>query len=893
MFFGRAPAGRAIRFKSSLVPRCGLSASIPHAGSETQNLPASMQKPSNCTKLFYLSNMIRLLLFLLCLSNFTHAQITLSQWEVRAQTETVWYPTPVPGRVYDALLAAERIPNPYVGQYEDSVQWVGQVQWVYRTHFEADSALVKQNSELYFEGIDTYAQVYLNGKWVGTTHNAFHAWRFGVEKLLVAGKNTLEVVIWPIAPINDSLAAQAPVALPEAHRVFVRKPAFHFGWDWGPKLTAGGITGKVFLRPADEARIQNWQYELRSITDSMATLDFTVELNASSPQLHLRALLLNDEQLVYASAGDLAISQNCARFTIQIPEPRLWWPNGSGEAALYALQLILLEESPSGWVQRQELRADIGLRSIELVQEADSLGRSFYFSLNNRPVFIKGANYIPTNHLDAAGQRAADSTLLHQAAAVGMNMIRVWGGGIYPSDYFYELANRLGLLVWQDFMFACAMYPGDSAYLNSVATEIDFQIKRLRHQPSLAIWCGNNENWEGWGNWGWQRSLGYSTADSLAVLSDYQQLFQRLIPQKLAQLDHDRPYTHSSPLNGWGRPEAYRRGDVHYWGVWWGMAPIESYRQKVGRFVSEYGMQSLPEHQSLLQMARADSLPLRISDPKLRQHQKHPTGFETINTYLQRDFPDPPTLPLYAYASQLLQLRAMQTAIEAHRSALPYCMGTLFWQLNDVWPAISWSAIDHYGRPKALYYGLKHLYASQLAVVQADSSGRQALLLVNEALDSLPATLELELWSLRSGKVLSRWEEALVLPPGQVHAAGWVPRAYLRKLQRGNSVLRIRLLQGEQVLTQQLWSPLPPKDQHWRNPKLKIEPIDATTVRISVKRPAKNVFLEHLWLPSDNYFDLLPGDSKVIHLKALEQADTTQPQAPEQLKWMSLFDLAH
>jgi beta-mannosidase len=323
------------------------------------------------------------------------------------------------------------------------------------------------------------------------------------------------------------------------------------------------------------------------------------------------------------------------------------------------------------------------------------------------------------------------------------------------------------------------------------------------------------------------------------------------------------------------------------------MAPIESYREKVGRFVSEYGMQSLPEHQSLLKMAGTDSLPLRISDPKLRQHQKHPTGFETINTYLQRDFPDPPTLPLYAYTSQLLQLRAMQTAIEAHRSALPYCMGTLFWQLNDVWPAISWSAIDHYGRPKALYYGLKHLYAPQLAVVQAESSGRQALLLVNEALDSLPATLELELWSLRSGKVLSRWEEALVLPPGQVHAAGWVPRAYLRKLQRGNSVLRIRLLQGEQVLTQQLWSPLPPKDQHWRNPKLKIEPIDATTVRISVKRPAKNVFLEHLWLPSDNYFDLLPGDSKVIHLKALEQADTTQPPAPEQLKWMSLFDLAH
>jgi beta-mannosidase len=835
--------------------------------------------------------MIRHLFLFLCLSNLAQAQINLGQWEVRAQAEEVWHPAPVPGRVYDALLAAGRIPNPYVGSFEDSVQWVGKSAWVYRTRFEIDSSEVKQALELYFEGIDTYAAVYVNGQKLGETNNVFHPWVFRLDSLLRVGENRVEVYLQSSESVNDSLAKQALVPLPEAHRVFVRKPAFHFGWDWGPKLTAGGITGRVFLRPAEQARIEHWNYELRSLTDSVANLEFTVELHAASPQLHVRALLFNNEQLVYASPGDLPISQSQVRFTVELHEPKRWWPNGTGAPNLYKLYIVLLEETPKGWVQRQELWAELGLRSIELVQEADSLGRSFYFEVNGRPIFIKGANYIPTNHLDAAGQRAADSLLLHQAAAVGMNMIRVWGGGVYPSDYFYELANRLGLLVWQDFMFACAMYPGDTAFLASVAREVDFQVKRLRNQPSLAIWCGNNENWEGWGNWGWQKALGYSGEDSLAVLADYQQLFQRLIPQKLAQLDRERPYTHSSPLHGWGRPEAYKRGDVHYWGVWWGLAPLESYRDKVGRFVSEYGMQSLPEYQSLLQMASTDSLPLLISDSKLRQHQKHPTGFETINTYLQRDFPDPPTLSLYAYASQLLQLRAMETAIEAHRNAMPYCMGTLFWQLNDVWPAISWSAIDHFGRPKALYYGLKRLYAPQLIVVQPDSNGQHGLQLVNESNDSLPVTLELQLWSLRSGKVLSHWEEALVLPPSEVLAAGQVPRAYLRRLKRGHSVLQIRLLQADSVLAQQLWSPLKPKDQHWRNPKVKIEYIDAQTVAVRVRRPAKNIFLEHPWLPSDNYFDLVPGESKVIEFSPLNLADTSIQPMPQQLKWMSLFDV--
>jgi len=815
----------------------------------------------------------------------------LAQWWLREAGTSDSMPAVVPGRVYDALLAAERIPHPYIGTNEDSVQWVGQQTWQYWSGFWLDS-LPNLATELLFEGIDTHAEVYLNGQLIGQSNNAFHPWKFSCGSLLRLGQNQVEVRIQPIQPINDSLAALSPVALPEDHRVFVRKPAFHFGWDWGPKLTAGGVTGKVYLQNATAAYISSWQHTLKALTDSLALLHFELQLSQIEPELHVRALIFEQDRLVYASPGDLNILQGKVHFEVALPDPKRWWPNGQGAASLYQVHFILLEETPYGWQERQVLKAEIGLRSLELVQEADSLGRSFYFEINGQPTFIKGANFIPSDHLAGARAWQRDSILLEQAATVGVNMLRIWGGGVYPSDQFYTLANRLGLLIWQDFMFACAMYPGDSAFLQRVTAEADFQIKRLRHHPSLALWCGNNENWEGWGNWGWQRALGYNMADSLAVLADYNRLFKQLLPQKLAQLDPQRPYTHSSPLNGWGRPEAYHRGDVHYWGVWWGLATIESYRQKVGRFVSEYGMQSMPEYRSLQEITGAHDMELSIDDARLRQHQKHPTGFETLQTYLQRDFPDLKSLPHYAYASQLLQLRAMQTAIEAHRGAMPYCMGTLFWQWNDVWPAVSWSAIDHYNRPKALYYGLRQLYAPQLALVQTDSNQVNSLLLVNDQVTELAVRLELQLWSLKSGKVLRSYNEDWLLPANQVLSAGHIPKAYLRKLRRGQSILEVRLSVGDSLLSRSLWSPLPPKQQKWCDPKIEIARLDDQTISITSRRPAKNIFLNSAYLPSDNYFDLLPGESKVIRFKSNTGAnDLVNVLEGNELPWFSFFDL--
>ncbi|MFN3940327.1 MAG: glycoside hydrolase family 2 protein, partial [Chitinophagales bacterium] len=290
-----------------------------------------------------------------------------------------------------------------------------------------------------------------------------------------------------------------------------------------------------------------------------------------------------------------------------------------------------------------------------------------------------------------------------------MNMLRIWGGGIYEKDVFYNLCDSLGILVWQDFMFACAMYPGDSAFLSNVKKEITYQVKRLRNHPSIALWCGNNEIDEAWHNWGWQSQYHYNTTEQKEIWSWYENVFHHLIPEVLSQTDTSRNYWPSSPSIGWGHKESLTSGDVHYWGVWWGNQSFEYYNQKVGRFMSEYGFQGMPSYRSFKNFTPLPEL--RYNSPTLKTHQKHPVGYETIFTYMQREYPVSDNLASSIYLSQLLQARGISIAMEAHRRNRPYCMGSLYWQMNDCWPVTSWSAIDYYGNRKALYYASKKTFA--------------------------------------------------------------------------------------------------------------------------------------------------------------------------------------
>ena len=353
-----------------------------------------------------------------------------------------------------------------------------------------------------------------------------------------------------------------------------------------------------------------------------------------------------------------------------------------------------------------------GIKTVQMVQEPDEVGSSFYFKVNGESFYAKGANYIPDEMIETWIDPEHTLNLLRMAKEAHFNMLRVWGGGIYPSDDFFNICDSLGLLVWEDFMYAGTMYPYDESFLENAKTEALEQVKRLASHPSLALWCGGNEISEGYYNWGWQQSLGWSEEDDQAIKAGYDRLFEVILPLVVDTYDGTRPYWPSSPSKGWGRPESLTQGDVHYWGVWWGEQPYEMYREKVGRFNSEYGYQSYPDYATLLEIAQGETL--NKDAAVIAAHQKHPRGTRQIDDFIQRYFPEADDFEEYVHLSQLSQAYGMEIAIEAHRTAKPYNMGTLFWQLNDAWPVVSWSAIDYYGRPKVLYERLKTLFAPVL-----------------------------------------------------------------------------------------------------------------------------------------------------------------------------------
>jgi beta-mannosidase len=349
-------------------------------------------------------------------------------------------------------------------------------------------------------------------------------------------------------------------------------------------------------------------------------------------------------------------------------------------------------------------------KNVQLIQEKDSIGQSFYFTINGKPTFIKGANWVPADMFLPSITYSRYKKLLVAAKQAGMNMLRVWGGGIYEDEIFYNLCDSLGIMVWQDFMFAGAIYPTDSGFIENVKHEMIDNLKRLTKHPCIVLWCGNNEIDEAWHNWGWQKEYHLSNADSSKLWKAYQQLFHELLPSLVKQYS-SKPYITTSPLYGWGRQQSITHGDSHYWGVWWGLQPIEKYQEKIPRFMSEYGMQALPNKESLQQF-----IPLQEMDTtsnSMRAHQKHPTGFQTLSIYLKQNNLTANTFEEYIGATQTLQANALSTAITAHLAAQPRCMGTMLWQLNDCWPGISWSIIDYYGNKKKAYESVRKLYNQQ------------------------------------------------------------------------------------------------------------------------------------------------------------------------------------
>ncbi len=791
-----------------------------------------------------------------------------SNWTFKKASDTAWLPATVPGTVHTDLLHNGLIGDPYFRDNEKRLQWIEKESWQYRSRFDASEGMPdKQHIILTFDGLDTYARVKLNGQDILHTDNMFRTWTADVKPFLKRSNNLLEITFLPAA-VQDSIKAAAdPHTLPDS-RAYSRKAPYQYGWDWGPRFVTCGVWRPVTLTAWDGPKIDNLHILQDSVDPEKAYITFSVKLlgnNENQDQDNKLSLkIYYHQKKITEKSMILKTGIHNTNIPVVIEDPQLWWCIGMGDPALYTYTLELKKNGQTF----ESRRGHFGIRTIGLVQEPDSTGQSFYFTLNGKPVFAKGANYIPQDNFLPRVDSQRYRALIGNAAAAGMNMLRVWGGGVYENDLFYDLCDENGIMVWQDFMFACTMYPGDSAFLDNVAHEAADNIIRLRNHPSLALWCGNNEVDEGWHNWGWQQALGYSGKDSAEIWHNYLKLFQELLPEKILALDPGRPYHPSSPTIGWGHHESMLTGDSHYWGVWWGEEPFSVYLTKTGRFMSEYGFQGMPPLESIRQFTLPEDR--HSGSAVMEAHQKHPRGSELIHTYMQRDFPVPDDFADFDYVSQLLQAEGMRTAIEAHRRAMPSCMGSLYWQLNDCWPVTSWSSVDYYGRWKALHYFAGKAFAPDLlSVVQ--NKGHIDVFMITDRYDTLSGTLNLTLIDFYGKQLWHQSRRVSVSGPESKVVYSGFENKIVPHGNENKSVLVAEFVPEKGDPVGSLYYFVRPKalDLPEAEPEL-MTTKETGGYRIEINSPVliKNLALSHQTIDGRfdrNFLDVLPGESTTVH----------------------------
>lgn len=809
------------------------------------------------------------------------------QWEFRKAGTSKWYPASVPGCIHLDLMKNKLLNDPFYRTNEDSAAWVAETAWEYRRVFYMDPTLFSyQRIDLVLEGLDTYANVYLNDSLIVVANNMFREWYYENAKYKLAiGRNELRIQFPSITATNKELYSRQERKLPGDEKVVCRKAAYNFGWDWGPKLVTSGIWKPVYLKMYRRINMLGVQFIQKKLSDSAALMSGVFTFTSTVTDTAL-IRIDHDSTTIVRHLFGAKKGINVVRFDFTIKNPHRWWPNGIGVPYLYALNYYMyLADDLSDKGQQK-----IGLRTIDLVQQRDTAGRTFMFLVNDVPVFIKGANYIPQDNFPTRVSDSAYRALLTDAKGMNINMLRVWGGGIYEKDVFYDLCDELGIMVWQDFMFACAMYPRDKEFTQNVHAESIQNIVRLRRHPSLALWCGNNEIDEGWKNWGWIKEYKYTQADSAWVYQGYKNLFAGLLFNNVKRFDTSRPYIPTSPMFGWGNPESELAGDMHYWGVWWGKKPFSSYEEKVGRFMSEYGFQGFPDISTLKKISKPEDL--KLGSAVMKVHQKHPTGYELIDEYMLRDFRRPKDFQSYAYVSQLLQAKGITMAIEAHRRAMPYCMGTLFWQYNDCWPVVSWSARDYYGTPKALHYSLRSSYADVL-VSPVMEKGRFRVYIVSDRYYPMEGFLSVKVTDFSGKTLLDTLTQVAVPFLNSFYYFDTDSAAFVKKFNLSRVVLTAEFTTADNFKAKysRNYYFVPPKDLELE-PAVISKTIEEIPGGFKIKLQADKL-ARGVWLSgdikgkfSDNFIDLLPGKPFDVFLIS----SCTQKELLDNLSIRSLRD---
>lgn len=709
------------------------------------------------------------------------------------------HPATVPGSIYTDLLRAGLIEDPFWRDRETSLQWIGKAAWLYARTFAVTSELLAQDKIiLHADGLDTLAEIRLNGHFIAYADNQHITWEWDIKALLHPGENLLEI---RFDPPDAFLAEKAKInPLPAwnefggyQHRGWLRKAHSNFGWDWGPVLVSCGIWRSLSVLAFSGARLADVNPTQHHAPDGSVTLDVCIQLEITDSSVHHAELELTLDGKLIASArvtfATSASSAPQATATLTIPQPELWWPNDLGAHPLYTLTVRLLDAADDELDQWQRR---LGLRRLDLARRPDAWGESFQFECNGTPFFAKGSNWAPP--LPYANWPEGDGwkTLLRDAAAAHMNMIRVWGGAYFPPDAFFDLCDELGLTVWQDFPFACGPYPGfDPHFLASIEREARDNIRRLRHHACLALWCGNNEVEPTFV--GPERK---EAKEGQMSVADYDKIFHDVLPAAVSALSPQVAYWPASPAHptrdrsvfAW--PFAPDAGDTHIWEIWFSDSPFENYRNYSNRFVSEFGFQSFPHPQTIAAYTRPDER--QLNSPVMEFHQRSAPGNKQMIKFILEWFRFPEKRDDLIHLTQLIQALAVKTGVEHWRRKVPQTMGALYWQLNDTWPCPSWSSIDFFGRWKALHHFAARFFAPVLVTGLEDlAAGTVAIHLANDRRTPTSGIARARITDL-DGVLLRHEQWPATLPPGtNVHVGTLELQAELKS--HGPSALLVWL----------------------------------------------------------------------------------------------------
>ncbi|WP_030313830.1 glycoside hydrolase family 2 protein [Streptomyces sp. NRRL B-3229] len=760
-------------------------------------------------------------------------------WILRHEGGTL--PAVVPGCVHTDLLAAGVIPDPFLGLGEREVAWVGRREWTYERDLTPSNG--HEQIDLVFDGLDTVAEIRLDGQLVGRTRNMHRSYRFDVTGM--SGRLSVRFAsAYAEAEAVRGQLGERPGAYAEPYQ-YLRKMACSFGWDWGPTLVTAGIWRPVRIERWSTARIARVR-PLVSVEQGVGVVELAVEVERARVEAPLAV-----EAVVGGVRARAAIDRASGTVRLEVPEARLWWPRGYGEQPLYDVELTLLHEDRPLDVWRRR----IGFRTVELDRSADEHGTGFCLVVNGERLFARGVNWIPDDVFPSRITRERYRERLGQAAAAGVDLVRVWGGGIYESEDFYDACDELGLLVWQDFPFACAAYPEEQPLRGEVEAEARENVVRLMPHPSLVLWNGNNENLWGFRDWGWEGRL---AGDSWG-----EGYYLGLLPRVVAESDPTRPYTAGSPWSGsWEHhPNDPAHGTHHSWEVW-NRLDYAAYRSEVPRFVAEFGWQAPPAHATLRRALAGEEL--AADSPGMLHHQKAEDGNSKLRRGLERHFAFPEgDFDRWHYLTQVNQARAVAAGIEHWRSHWPVCAGTVVWQLNDCWPVTSWAAVDGDGREKPLYHELRRLYADRLLTVR-----ERVVAVVNQAGEEWTGVLRLRRVSVE-GAVLGeaglefragRRAVAEVPVPDELEPAG--PKEFLVADADGLRALRF---------------PSPDRDIPYPRPEFDVA-VAPGAVTVTARTLVRDLLLQADRLHPDARADrglvtLLPGERVTIGVSGWETPD--------------------